>query len=135
MLSLSILFLALFLMVGAMNLAWFFQRAAGNSGWIDVYWTFATGAAGMLAALFPFAGLGAPSARQIVAAAIILVWALRLGVYVAGRVATSPEDARYAHFRKDWGVRPISAPSILFVMRPRRLISTLAVRPRSWLRR
>ncbi len=123
MLNPAVLFLCLFLMAGVMNLAWLYQKAAGNSGWIDVYWTFGTGAAGMLAALWPLAGEGAPAWRQALAAAIILVWALRLGGYITRRVATSAEDARYAHFRQDWGAR-YQRTLYAFVM-PQALISTL----------
>ncbi len=103
MISLPVLGLTLLLMAVVMNVAWAFQRQVGNSGWIDVFWTFGTGAAGIIAALFPFAGDGAPSTRQLLAAAIILIWALRLGGYIARRVATSAEDARYARFRTVWG--------------------------------
>jgi len=34
---------------------------------------------------------------------IILIWAVRLGGYIARRVAGGAEDARYAHFRGEWG--------------------------------
>jgi steroid 5-alpha reductase family enzyme len=123
MLSLPILGLALVLMALAMNAAWAFQRRVGNSGWIDVFWTFGTGVAGVLAALFPFAGAAAPSARQMLAAGIILIWALRLGGYIARRVATSDEDARYARFRKIWG-EGYQRTLYLFVM-PQAAISAL----------
>ena len=103
MAPLLVIALTLLLMAAVMNAAWLFQRAAGNSGWIDVFWTFGTGAAGMLAALLPFAGETGPSVRQIIAAAIIALWALRLGGYIGARVAKSDEDARYARFRKEWG--------------------------------
>jgi steroid 5-alpha reductase family enzyme len=110
-------------MLAAMNAAWVFQRSVGNSGWIDVFWTFATGAAGVAAALLPFADQGRPGARQLLVAAIIAIWAVRLGTYVGHRVATSAEDRRYAHFRKQWGSR-YQATLWLFVL-PQALISTL----------
>ena len=37
----------------AMAGAWLLQRALGNAGWVDVIWTFATGAAGVAYALTP----------------------------------------------------------------------------------
>lgn len=84
--------------------AWATQRAANNSGWIDVFWTFGTGAAGVLAALWPVAG--ADPARKALAAALMAAWALRLGTYIFLRVAGGAhEDARYARFRQDWGDR------------------------------
>jgi len=90
-------------MLAVMNLAWMVQRQAGNSGWIDVFWTFGTGIAGAGVALLPFAGDAAPSARQGLVAIIVLLWAARLGGYIARRVATSEEDTRYARFRAEWG--------------------------------
>lgn len=85
----------------AMMLVWAFQRVVGNGGWTDVGWTFATGAAGVVYALWPVDGVVSP--RQTLCAALIALWSLRLGVHLARRVGGSPvEDARYARFRTDW---------------------------------
>ncbi|MBI1360250.1 MAG: DUF1295 domain-containing protein [Alphaproteobacteria bacterium] len=85
-----------------MTAAWLTQRAAHNAGWVDVFWTYGTGAACSLAAFWP-----APAdsvARQILVALLGAVWSLRLGTYVALRVAgSSREDARYAGLRREWG--------------------------------
>jgi len=90
----SLVFLAL-----VMAAAWAVQRAMRNAGWVDVFWTFGTGAAGAIAALS--AGL---SARSALAAALVLIWALRLGLYILLRTRGIPhEDARYARFRAEWG--------------------------------
>jgi steroid 5-alpha reductase family enzyme len=43
--------------------------------------------------------------RSWAVAALVGLWALRLGLHIATRVASSPEDARYAAFRKDWAPR------------------------------
>ena len=85
----------------AMVLAWVVQRAAGNAGWVDVFWTFATGLA--LAGV----ALAAPGAawRHALLAVLILVWAGRLGGHIAYRVATGPEDTRYALMRAAAGPR------------------------------
>jgi steroid 5-alpha reductase family enzyme len=85
----------------AMALAWLVQRAAGNAGWIDVFWTFSSGLALAIVAL------AAPGAlwRHVLLAALILVWAGRLGGHIAWRVATSPEDTRYALMRAAAGAR------------------------------
>ena len=123
MVSLPVLGLTLAWMTVVMNAAWVTQRAAGNSGWIDVFWTFGTGAAGMMAALAPFAGAEGPSARQLLAAGIILVWALRLGGYIAHRVAVSAEDARYTRYRVVWG-ESYQRTLYLFVL-PQAAISAL----------
>ena len=90
-------------MAVVMSAGWATQRAAGNGGWTDVFWTYGTGATCALAALAPFGGHGLPTWRQALVAALVAVWALRLGTYVAVRVAGGPEDARYAELRKEWG--------------------------------
>src|SRR3954463_13012417 len=89
-------------MVLVINLAWAFQRQVGNGGWIDVFWTFGTGFFCAAAALWPMGEAFSPAARQILGAALVATWSLRLGLYVAVRVARSGEDARYAAFRRDW---------------------------------
>ena len=87
-------------MGATMAAAWACQRAAGNSGWIDVFWTFGTGLTGAAAALLPFEG----GARQWLVAGIVFAWSLRLGGYIAKRVAGAEhEDARYLRFREEWG--------------------------------
>jgi steroid 5-alpha reductase family enzyme len=80
--------------------AWLVQRRTGNGGWSDVFWSFATGLAAVAGALGPDAR---PGARQIALAALAAAWSLRLGQYLWRRVASGPEDARYAAFRRDWG--------------------------------
>jgi steroid 5-alpha reductase family enzyme len=100
-----ILSLAVFL-AAAMTLAWGIQRRLGNAGWVDVVWSFATGLAGVGAALAPLSGapfFASVGARQWLVAALAAAWSLRLGLHLARRVARGPEDARYAGFRRDWG--------------------------------
>jgi steroid 5-alpha reductase family enzyme len=87
----------------AMIGAWVLQRATGNAGWVDVVWTFATGACGVVYAVAPIGGQ-APSPRALLVAVLITVWSLRLGVHLALRsAAASGEDARYARLREKWG--------------------------------
>ena len=78
--------------------AWGLQRATGNSGWVDAVWSFSIGLAGVLLALLP--GF---SARRLAVAALIAIWAIRLGAHIAHRSFNRPEDARYAALRNDWG--------------------------------
>ncbi len=87
------------LMVGA----WALQRALGNAGWVDVVWSFATGAAGMVYALAPASGFH-PGPRAWLVAALAGLWAVRLGLHLAFRTAgAQAEDARYAGLRQTWG--------------------------------
>ena len=86
----------------AMVAGWAFQRARDNGGWTDVFWTFGTGLAGAAVALYPLGGSSA-SPRQWLVAALVVIWSSRLGLHIALRVASSPEDARYVTLRSDWG--------------------------------
>ncbi|GAB0119670.1 DUF1295 domain-containing protein [Acidisoma sp. 7E03] len=85
----------------AMLGAWALQRAVGNAGWVDVIWTVATGLALATVALAAH-GVGW---RQGMLTALLLIWAVRLGGHVAYRVATGPEDTRYAQMRRSAGDR------------------------------
>jgi steroid 5-alpha reductase family enzyme len=103
----SVLLLAAAVLVAMsvnMTVGWFTQRAAKDGGWTDVFWTFGTGATCALAALAPFGASPGVGWRRLLVAAMVAVWALRLGGYIAVRVARShEEDPRYAAFRRDWG--------------------------------
>ncbi len=92
---------ALFLVV-VMSAAWLVQRRTGQGGWADAFWSLGLGAAGVGVALFPIEGV-ALSLRQYLAALLIGLWGLRLGLHIATRAAHEGEDARYARLRQDWG--------------------------------
>jgi steroid 5-alpha reductase family enzyme len=110
-------------MTAVMLCAWTYGLLKHNGGWTDVFWTFGTGAALAGAALFPLAPGAAPQPRQWLVAGLVALWALRLGTYVAARVAGHPEDARYAAFRKDWG--KAYGRNMLFVSLPQAPASAL----------
>lgn len=92
----------LILMSAVMTAAWAYGLKARNGGWTDVFWTFGSGGALAGAALWPLSA-GGPEARQWLVAAMVALWALRLGSHLAPRVAHGPEDPRYARFRETWG--------------------------------
>ena len=92
------------LFLAVMSTVWLVQRVVGNAGWIDVFWTFGVGAASVLLALVPVSGPAGP--RQWLVAALAAVWSLRLGLYMALRVAGArEEDRRYQDMRERWGER------------------------------
>jgi steroid 5-alpha reductase family enzyme len=107
--------IALIAMAGAlcalMALAWIVQQRTGNSGWVDTIWTFSVGLVGMVAALWPFSAEALP-ARQWMVAALVLAWALRLGLHIAVRSAGIHDDPRYADYARQWGA---DAPRKMFV--------------------
>jgi steroid 5-alpha reductase family enzyme len=99
---LGLTLVVLVFMTGVMISAWGFGLWRRNGGWTDVFWTFGSGAALAAAALYPVDSAG-PHPRQWLVAALVAVWAIRLGSYITGRVASHGEDPRYAQFRADWG--------------------------------
>lgn len=78
---------------------WLIQRARGNAAIVDVAWSFATAALG---ALFALTADGASTRRGIVAA-MVVIWGMRLGVYLWRRVGSEREDGRYRQMRDSWG--------------------------------
>jgi steroid 5-alpha reductase family enzyme len=85
-----------------MAAAWICQALSRNIGWVDVFWTLGTAAAGVILALaWPHAGASSP--RRLMICAIVAVWSVRLGVHLIRRVARSPEDGRYLELRAQWG--------------------------------
>lgn len=92
--ELFVLAAMLVVMVGA----WAYGLAVKNGGWTDVFWSFGTGFV-LAAAAFLATGTDTSQARRVMIAAFMLIWGLRLGLYLAPRVAGHPEDPRYAAFR------------------------------------
>ncbi len=139
-----ILLASVFLVI-VMTLAWAWQKRVNNAGWVDVFWTFGLGLAGLGLALTPIPGIIGTTDRQMLIAAMIAVWSLRLGLHLAVRVGTHAEDVRYNGFRKDWGAdfqrrmflflmiqavaAALLAVSILLAVR----VPVPAIRPLDWL--
>lgn len=96
--------IAALILAMVMTAAWVVQRRTGQGGWADAFWSLGLGATGVLVALFPLES-SPPTSRQYLAAVLIGAWGLRLGVHIATRAATEPEDARCARLRQDWGAR------------------------------
>ncbi|HEY4031144.1 MAG TPA: DUF1295 domain-containing protein [Caulobacteraceae bacterium] len=91
----------LLFMAVVMAAAWAWQKRVHDIGWVDVFWTFGTATAAL--ALSWTSGHG-PLLRRALVSAVVVVWALRLGLHVAVRVAAAPqEDGRYRELRRDWG--------------------------------
>lgn len=91
------------LMAAIMTAAWLFGLKVRNGGWTDVFWSLGSGAALVMAALWPAPAAYGP--RSWLAAALAAAWSLRLAAYLTPRVAGHPEDARYASFRAEFGER------------------------------
>ena len=90
-------------LVVVMSGAWLAWRNTRNSGWIDTTWTFGLGAVGCAGALAPSLWSGGINARQTLVAALIVIWAVRLGVHIAQRTAGIKDDPRYGKMVAGWG--------------------------------
>ena len=111
-------------MTAVMLCAWAYGTLRKNGGWTDVFWTFGTGVTLAAAALFPLSADAMPQPRQWLVAAVVALWAIRLGSYIGPRVARHPqEDPRYAKFRAEWGKD--YARNMLFVTLPQAPASAL----------
>lgn len=86
-----------------MTVAWAVQLRTGQSGWIDAIWSFSVGVVGAAAALVPMAGQEGPTARQMLVAACVFAWSVRLGLHIARRTLRGGDDARYQALREEWG--------------------------------
>jgi steroid 5-alpha reductase family enzyme len=95
-----VLVVALSIIMGA---AWRVQKATGNTGWIDVFWTFGLGFVATVASLVPLSDTAFPTARQIMVAILIALWSLRLGWHILIRTQTIGDDPRYRQLILDWG--------------------------------
>jgi steroid 5-alpha reductase family enzyme len=108
-------------MAVVMAAAWAWQKRTGNIGWVDVFWTFGTAAAGLALAWTDGQGV---TPRRLLVTAIVTAWALRLGLYVAVRVARSPEeDGRYRELREDWG--KALQPRLFWFLQAQAVVSTV----------
>lgn len=96
------LLLAALLLAAVMTAAWAVALRTGQSGWADAFWSFGTGAAGVLVALLPIEG-SLPE-RQWLIGAMVAIWGLRLGLHIAARTRSTHEDPRYAKLREQWGM-------------------------------
>jgi steroid 5-alpha reductase family enzyme len=82
--------------------AWYVQQKSGNSGWVDVTWSFGVGGVAVIAAAWPL-GPDWPHWRQTVVAVLAAFWCLRLGLHIAKRNRTTRDDPRYRNLVIQWG--------------------------------
>ncbi|OJU09670.1 MAG: hypothetical protein BGN86_01755 [Caulobacterales bacterium 68-7] len=98
----ALLACALVFMLAVMVAGWLTVRGSGNGGWVDVFWTFGSGITGAAVALWPVPGEHA-ELRQLLVAALVAIWSLRLGLYIVWRVTHHEEDQRYVRLKHEWG--------------------------------
>lgn len=92
------------LLVIVMTLAWVVQHRTGQGAWVDAFWTFGIGLAGLLVALWPLAP-GDIHFRQGAVAGLIALWSLRLGGHLVERALKGAPDERYEGLKRQWGAK------------------------------
>ena len=79
---------------------WWRQRQTGNAGWVDVFWSWGTGATGLVFLV----GGGGHLVPRVLAMLLLLCWSVRLGGHIYLRVRREThEDGRYAAMREALG--------------------------------
>jgi steroid 5-alpha reductase family enzyme len=105
-----------------MSIAWMIWRLSGNSGWVDTVWTFGLGVIGIGGALLPsLFAVGGVSAREMLVAALVTVWSLRLGLHIGHRTAGIVDDPRYAALIATWGAK--AAPQMFILLQKQALLT------------
>lgn len=95
----NILFLWLVIAI-VMFVLWLQQLKSKNAGIVDVGWAYMTGFAAALLVISIDEGL---HERQLLLAAMALIWGTRLGTFLLLRVAGKAEDGRYHYLRNYCG--------------------------------
>lgn len=85
-----------------MSTAWYLQQKTGNSGWVDVTWSFGVGGVAFIVALLPLEQ-NWPHWRQMAVAVLAVCWCVRLGLHIAIRTHAATDDPRYRDLIIQWG--------------------------------
>lgn len=80
---------------------WVLSLLVRNSGIMDIFW----GMGFILVALTGLVQNDELSARVLIITALIIIWGLRLSLYIAIRSIGSPEDSRYQAWRQEAGAK------------------------------
>jgi steroid 5-alpha reductase family enzyme len=95
----QIYILALALILCVMTILWIISVIIKNVSIVDVYWGFSF----VVACFFYFLTTKGCETRKILLLIMVLIWGLRLSVYIGLRNLGKGEDFRYRQFRKDYG--------------------------------
>lgn len=94
------LLFSLFVTIAAFSAFWALHLRLKNAGVVDLYW----GAGFVVIGGIYLLHSGPPNTYQSVMMAMIVIWAVRLSVYLVRRFSSSPhEDARYTAMRVNSG--------------------------------
>ena len=92
-------FTGLLLVVIAMTLLWFVSVLIKNASIVDPFW----GLGFVIAGIFYYYKTDGLEIRKLIVLTLLIIWGLRLSIYLAWRNLGKGEDFRYQKFRKDYG--------------------------------
>ncbi len=84
-----------------MTLLWVVSVFLKNVSIVDSFW----GITFILASISYYLNTEGHSARKELVVALVIIWGLRLSIYLGWRNWNKPEDYRYQTFRKNYGVK------------------------------
>lgn len=95
----EIYFSGLLLVIAAMTLLWIVSLFAKNASIVDPFW----GLGFVIAGVFYFYNSDGLQIRKLIVLTLLIIWGLRLSIYLGWRNLGKVEDFRYQQFRKDYG--------------------------------
>jgi steroid 5-alpha reductase family enzyme len=95
----QIYLLSLLLIQGMMTLLWIVSVRLRNVSIVDPFW----GLGFVVVSIFYFLQGDGFEARKILVLIMVIIWGLRLSIYLFWRNSGKGEDFRYRQFRKDFG--------------------------------
>ncbi len=81
------------------TLTWGWQLKTGNAAIVDTVWS----ASFPMLAMVYFVLVDGYTPRQLLILCMVVIWGMRLALYLLSRTIGQPEDARYTALRKEWG--------------------------------
>lgn len=82
-----------------MSFLWIISVIIKNASIVDIFWGFGF----VVTTIFYFLKTGDVSTRKLIIVTIVIIWGLRLSIYIAWRNRKKGEDFRYRNFRKNYG--------------------------------
>jgi steroid 5-alpha reductase family enzyme len=95
-----------------MTVFWLWAVRLHNAGFVDIGWCLGIG----LDALAVLLWSGSRSVLAWILAVALWLWAIRLVLYLGGRVIGKPEDPRFGALRNEWRAKGRSENAMLFVV-------------------
>jgi len=89
----------LLIIISMMTILWIFSIILKNVSIVDIFWGFGY----VLAGIFYFFFTDGFETRKLIVLTLVVIWGLRLTIYLAWRNIGKGEDFRYKEFRRNYG--------------------------------